>query len=68
MTQRKPDGTHTGGRRKSESRQRQNFVGVRFSRHEYGLLELAAAATGKPMARLLREAFLASVSKERRDG
>jgi hypothetical protein len=61
VTQRKPEGAHTGGRRKSENRQRQNFVGVRFNRDEYGLLELTAARTGKPMARLLRDAFLASI-------
>jgi hypothetical protein len=67
MAQRKPDAERSK-RRGSENRQRQNFVGVRFNRDEYGLLELTAASTGKPMARLLRDAFLASVSEERGDG
>jgi hypothetical protein len=67
MTQRKPD-SERSKRRGSENRQRQNFVGVRFNRDEYGLLELTAAATGKPMARLLRDAFLASVRKEESRG
>jgi hypothetical protein len=52
MTQRKPDGTHGGGRRKSENRQRQKLVAVRFNSDEYGLPELTAAATGKPIALL----------------
>ena len=58
MTQRKPEGP----RRHSENRQRRQVVLVRFNRDEYGVLTVTAARTGKPMARLLRDAFLASVA------
>ena len=58
MTQRKPDGEHSGGRRKSETRQRGQQVHVRFSNDEYGTLLDASRRTGIPAARLLREAFL----------
>lgn len=60
MTQAKPEGTHAGGRRKSENRQRQKLVAVRFSRDEYNVLVLAAVRTGKSQGSLLREAFLRS--------
>ena len=58
MNQRKPEGARTGGRRKSEKRQRQKFVGVRFNSAEYAALTEAMARTGKPAGQLLRETFL----------
>lgn len=60
MTQRKTDGAHTEGRRKSENRRRQKLVAVRFTSDEYNVLVLAAVRTGKSQALLLREAFLRS--------
>lgn len=63
MTQRKPV-PERSKRRGSENRQRQKLVAVRFSPAEYAVLQAAAAALKKPQARLLREAFLASVKVE----
>jgi hypothetical protein len=58
MTQRKADGEHTSGRRKSENRQRNQFVGVRFNDAEYAALTDAMTTTGKRPSTLLRETFL----------
>ena len=63
MNQRKPPGERSR-RHGSENRHRQTSVHVRLNRDEYSVLALTAARTGKPMARLLRDAFLASVKVE----
>lgn len=47
-------------RRHSEQRQRQDFVGVRFSSEEFSVLKLAEERTGKSRGALLREAFLSA--------
>lgn len=48
-------------RRGSENRLRQNFVGVRFNKDEYGALLLVAAEQRKGLATVLREAFLRTI-------
>lgn len=58
MSQRKPGGQHTDGRRKSENRQRQKLVGVRFGPVEYEALTEAAEWSGKSAAAVLRETFI----------
>jgi len=58
MSQRKPDGEHTGGRRKSENRKRQRIVAVRFSDAEYETLAAAMTSSGLSAGRVLRETFL----------
>jgi hypothetical protein len=47
-------------RKRSENRQRNEFIGVRLSLGEHAILRAEMARTGKTAASLLRDAFLAS--------
>lgn len=63
MTQLKPP-EQRSRRRGSENRQRQQGIMVRLSPAEMALVKAESARSGKPAAKLLRDAFMASVKVE----